>query len=150
VLKNKFEEIGPFGRRVAIVKLNGKFGFIDEMGKIIVKPIYQKAIMVSGFGFVFDEKEKGWKMVGSFGLDSPYTYSDIQGLPFGCVLVNQRFKWFTHSSNRYVRAIRWSHKMHHKHLGKEDGESFGFLIIGKKYWDKIRRDDELRKASKRN
>ncbi len=66
------------------------------------------------------------------------------------VIVHQRLKWFTHSKNRYVRAIRWSHKMHHKHLEKENGESFGFLIIGKKYWDKIRRDDQLRKASKKN
>jgi beta-carotene 3-hydroxylase len=40
----------------------------------------------------------------------------------------------------YVRAIRWAHKMHHKHLGKEHGESFGMLIVAKKYWDKVRRD----------
>jgi len=25
--------------------------------------------------------------------------------------------------------------MHHKHLGKENGESFGFLIVNKKYFN---------------
>ncbi len=59
------------------------------------------------------------------------------------VIIHQRFKWFTRSNNTYVRAIRWAHKMHHKHLGKEDGESFGMLYVHKIYWDKIRRDKKL-------
>ena len=33
--------------------------------------------------------------------------------------------------------------MHHKHLGKFPGESFGFLLVSKKYWDKVRRDKKL-------
>ncbi len=61
------------------------------------------------------------------------------------VIVHQRFKWFEKSDNRYVRAIRWAHKMHHKHRHKEDGESFGLLVFDKKYWEKIRQDD-ARKA----
>jgi beta-carotene 3-hydroxylase len=59
------------------------------------------------------------------------------------VIIHQRFKWFTRSSSTYVRAIRWAHKMHHKHLQKEDGESFGMLYVHKIYWDKIRRDKKL-------
>jgi len=39
-----------------------------------------------------------------------------------------------------VRSIRWAHKMHHKHLEKEDGESFGMLMVAKKYRDKVRSD----------
>ena len=49
------------------------------------------------------------------------------------VIIHQRFKWFTRSNNKYVRSIRWAHKMHHKHLNKEDGESFGMLWVAKKY-----------------
>jgi len=56
------------------------------------------------------------------------------------VIIHQRFKWFTKSNSTYVRAIRWAHKMHHKHLDKHEGESFGMLIVNKKYWQKIRRD----------
>jgi len=59
------------------------------------------------------------------------------------IIIHQRFKLFTKSNNRYIKAIRWAHKMHHKHLEKEDGESFGMLIIAKKYLDKVKRDEAL-------
>ena len=56
------------------------------------------------------------------------------------VIIHQRFKWFTRWNNDYVRTIRWAHKMHHKHLGKEEGESFGMLLVHKKYFEKVKRD----------
>ena len=56
------------------------------------------------------------------------------------VIIHQRFKWFTRSNNTYVRTIRWAHKMHHKHLDRHDGESFGMLMVAKKYWDKVRKE----------
>ena len=49
------------------------------------------------------------------------------------VIIHQRFKWFTRTNNKYVRAIRWAHKMHHKHLDRYAGESFGMLIVSRKY-----------------
>lgn len=64
------------------------------------------------------------------------------------VIIHQRFKWFSRSKNTYVRAIRWAHKMHHRHLQKEEGESFGMLYVHRRYWEKVRRDRELM-ASKR-
>lgn len=62
------------------------------------------------------------------------------------VIIHQRFKWFTRSNNRYVKVIRWAHKMHHKHLDKHDGESFGMLWVAKKYWEKVKRDEALKKS----
>lgn len=56
------------------------------------------------------------------------------------VIIHQRFKWFTRSNNTYIRAIRWAHKMHHKHMDKEQGESFGMLFTAKKYREKILAD----------
>ena len=50
------------------------------------------------------------------------------------IIIHQRFKIFTHWNNRYVRAIRRAHKMHHKHLNKEHSENFGMLIVPIKYW----------------
>lgn len=58
------------------------------------------------------------------------------------IIIHQRFKLFTRTKSRYVKAIRWAHKMHHKHLNKHDGESFGMLLVAKKYWDKVKRDEE--------
>jgi len=56
------------------------------------------------------------------------------------VIIHQRFKLFTRSNNTYVRTIRWAHKMHHKHVDKEEGESFGMLMAAKKYRNKIQED----------
>jgi len=50
------------------------------------------------------------------------------------IFIHQRFKIFRNSNNRYLRAVRRAHKMHHKHLGKHDGESFGMLFFPIKYW----------------
>ena len=63
------------------------------------------------------------------------------------VIIHQRFKWFTRSNNKYVKVIRWAHKMHHKHLGKEEGESFGMLYVAKKYWEKVKRDEAMAKKN---
>jgi beta-carotene 3-hydroxylase len=58
------------------------------------------------------------------------------------VFIHQRFKWFRNSDNVYFRAIRRAHKVHHKHMGKEQGECFGMLIVPWKY---LRQ--ELKKAN---
>jgi beta-carotene 3-hydroxylase len=62
------------------------------------------------------------------------------------VIIHQRFKWFSRSNNRYIRSIRRAHKMHHKHLGKEEGESFGMLLVAKKYWDQVKQDEKLQQT----
>jgi len=50
------------------------------------------------------------------------------------VLIHRRFKWFDKVQNPYFRALRKAHKVHHKHLGKEDGECFGMLYVPTKYF----------------
>ncbi len=64
------------------------------------------------------------------------------------VIIHQRFKWFSRSKSTYVRAIRWAHKMHHKHLDRHKGESFGMLYVHKKYWEKVRKDKKLMAAQR--
>lgn len=54
------------------------------------------------------------------------------------IFIHQRFKLFRQSDSVYLRAIRRAHKMHHKHLGKEDGECFGMLIVPFKYFKEAR------------
>lgn len=50
------------------------------------------------------------------------------------VFIHQRIKLFRNADNVYLRALRRSHKIHHKNTGKEDAEAFGFLIVHKKYY----------------
>lgn len=64
------------------------------------------------------------------------------------IIIHQRFKLFTRSNNRYIKAIRWAHKMHHKHIGKEEGESFGMLWVARKYWEKVKQDEILQGRSR--
>ena len=54
------------------------------------------------------------------------------------VFIHQRFKWFRNSDWRYFKAIRRAHKIHHKHLGKEQGECFGMLVVPWKYYRNAR------------
>lgn len=49
------------------------------------------------------------------------------------VLIHQRFKWFKKTKSKFLIGLRKAHKVHHKHLGKEDGECFGMLNVPNKY-----------------
>lgn len=50
------------------------------------------------------------------------------------IFIHQRFKLFKNANSRYARAVRRAHKMHHKHIGKQDGECFGMLLFPWKYY----------------
>lgn len=50
------------------------------------------------------------------------------------IFIHQRFKIFRNVNSKYGRAVRRAHKMHHKHIGKKDGECFGMLIFPFKYY----------------
>ncbi len=52
------------------------------------------------------------------------------------IFIHQRFKLFRNANNWYARGVRRAHKMHHKHLGKQDGECFGMLFVPFKYFKK--------------
>lgn len=86
-----------------------------------------------------------YKSTLSIAIGSGVTLYGIAYFLVHEVIIHQRIKIFTHSNNTYVRALRWAHKMHHKHLDKEDGESYGFLWVAKKYWEKVK-EDKKRKA----
>ena len=54
------------------------------------------------------------------------------------IFIHQRFRLFTRTDSTYLRAIRKAHKVHHKHLSKEEGECFGMLLVPYKYWKEAR------------
>ncbi len=59
------------------------------------------------------------------------------------IFIHQRFKIFRNSENRYFKAIRRAHKMHHKHLGKHDGECFGMLWVPVKYFRDAKKNKQV-------
>ena len=50
------------------------------------------------------------------------------------IFIHQRVRLFTRTKIPYFIALRKAHKVHHKHLGKEDGECFGMLFVPLKYF----------------
>ena len=81
-----------------------------------------------------------WMMAIGFGMMA-YGYFLVHD-----VIIHQRFKWFSRSENSYIKAIRRAHKMHHKHLYKEDGESFGMLYVHRKYRQHEKKDKNVKNA----
>ena len=79
-----------------------------------------------------------------FGMQSDYNFLFWIGLGitiYGAtyflvhdILIHQRFKLFRNTNSTYLKAIRRAHKMHHKHLAKEEGECFGMLWVPLKYF----------------
>ena len=49
------------------------------------------------------------------------------------IFIHQRFKFFKKTNNRYAKALRRAHKIHHKNVNKEKGECFGMLWVPFKY-----------------
>ncbi len=82
----------------------------------------------------------------SFGLWSFFGWTIPLGIGLGVTLygfvyffihdlfIHQRIRILTHTKNPYLLAIRRAHKMHHKHITKEDGECFGMLWVPMKYY----------------
>ncbi len=54
------------------------------------------------------------------------------------IFIHQRFKVFRNSDKTYFKALRRAHKMHHKHIDKEDGECFGMLWVPFKYFRDVK------------
>ncbi len=50
------------------------------------------------------------------------------------LFIHQRAKILRNTQSKYLRAIRRAHKIHHKHLSKEQGECFGMLVVPLKYF----------------
>ncbi len=86
-------------------------------------------------------------IVGSIqGLHTPWLWIGLGILIYGIlyfivheVFIHQRIKWLRNTKNPYFLAIRKAHKVHHKHLGKEDGECFGMLVVPFKYFKEAKK-----------
>lgn len=56
------------------------------------------------------------------------------------IFIHQRLKFLRNANTSYFKAIRFAHKIHHKHIGKEDGECFGMLFVPRKYYIKAKNE----------
>lgn len=49
------------------------------------------------------------------------------------VIIHRRIKLKYQFRSRYINRLIRAHKLHHKHLGKDPGEAYGFLYAARKY-----------------
>ena len=54
------------------------------------------------------------------------------------IFIHQRFKIFRNTDTAYFKAIRRAHKVHHKHVTREQGECFGMLWVPFKYFRNLK------------
>jgi len=80
------------------------------------------------------------------GIQAPFLWIGIGVSLYGlCYLIvhdlfiHQRLKIFRDTDNPYFLGLRRAHKIHHKHLDKEDGECFGMLWVPIKYFRESRK-----------
>ena len=63
------------------------------------------------------------------------------------IYIHRRFSWFPLLDNAYSRAILRAHGAHHAKRTKEQGESFGLLVVPNKFfrkrkaWKKVVKDE---------
>ncbi len=88
-------------------------------------------------------KQYGFVWMGFGIMAYGFTYFFIHD-----VFIHRRFKWIREINTPYFLAIRRAHKMHHKHLNKEDGGCFGLLIVPLKYYNEARKIYKQNKALK--
>lgn len=75
------------------------------------------------------------------GLHTPWLWIGLGILLYGIayflvheVFIHQRIKWLRTTHSAYFGGLRRAHKVHHKRIGKEDGECFGMLWVSIKYF----------------
>lgn len=109
---------------------NGRKGFFER------NDVFFMIFAIPGWLFTMFGMMHGndWKLFVGIGII-------LYGIAYFLVhdvYIHQRFKWFKNSDSLYLKAVRRAHRAHHSHLGKQKGESFGMLLVGKKYFDQVR------------
>lgn len=85
-----------------------------------------------GIAALFFGREQGYNWL--FWIGVGITLYGMAYFLIHDIFIHQRFKILRNTDNRYFKAIRRAHKMHHKHLTKTDGECFGMLWVPIKYF----------------
>lgn len=90
------------------------------------------SIILFYVGTMHDFDYRFWLGTGIFIYGAAYFF--VHDL-----FIHQRIKALTRSKNVYLMSIRKAHKIHHKHLTKEQGECFGMLLVPYKYWTEAKK-----------
>ncbi|MEM6395038.1 MAG: fatty acid hydroxylase [Bacteroidota bacterium] len=103
----------------------------------------------SAASFIIGSNLEGWFWLFFVGVGIAI-YGTIYFLIHD-VYIHRRFKWFKQLDSKYSRAILRAHGKHHAITTKEGAESFGLLVVDKKFygkrsdWDKPKKSQQAKK-----
>ena len=90
----------------------------------------------------------------NIGFSAPYFWIGLGIMFYGMcyllvhdIFIHQRAKFFRKTRSVYFEGLRRAHKIHHKHLGKEEGECFGMLWVPPKYFREARQRLKAKQSS---
>jgi hypothetical protein len=90
ILEPKWEGAGMFGDGLAPVKLGGKWGFIDETGKMVITPAWDEALSFAD-GLAPVRKEGKWGYIDKTGkLVIEPNWEDASGFSSGTACVTKK------------------------------------------------------------
>lgn len=103
---------------------------VPQKGKFELNDLYPIIFAIPAFLLMlYGSSNFDWR----FWLGSGMTFYGMCYFLFHDIIVHRRFGHKVITQNKYLKRIIRAHKIHHKHLGKEEGEAFGFLFSSKSY-----------------
>lgn len=69
-----------------------------------------------------------------FWLGSGITLYGLTYITVHDILIHKRLKIFKRLECSYLKALERAHKAHHRNINKQDSESFGLLLVDKKFF----------------
>ena len=108
VIPFKYDEAYNFSEGLAVVKLNGKYGFIDKSGKEVVPPKYENGGSFSE-GLAVVELNGKWGFIDKSGKEVvPPKYEDVRYFSEGLAIVELNGKWgFVDKSGKEVVPLKY-------------------------------------------
>ncbi len=89
----RYEAAGSFSGGLAKVKKNGRWGFIDRSGKLVVPAVYEEAGDFSE-GLVWARKNGKWGYIDTAGAEAiPFVYDDVSDFRDGSAIVKSGSKY---------------------------------------------------------
>lgn len=94
VIKPKFQKAHNFSEGLASVKINGKWGYINNKGQVVIKAEYEEAAYEFSNGYAQVSKNGKWGNIDKEGnIVIPITYQDTNDYSDGLILVKKNGKY---------------------------------------------------------
>ena len=120
VYAEEWDEVNSYYEGFAIVEKDGKYGFIDESGKVIVYPIYD---YLSSFNEGLSIAQQGEKygfidIEGNIAIPFIYEYAEFYGFSDGLAIVKDEDSWcFIDKSGNVVTRSPYQIEYHFNKYG---------------------------------